>query len=118
MASERSAPAIGQGARSHARLIFFIILTASFLDTIDFAVVQVALPSIGTQFSTPVADTQWVIGAYGITLAGFLLLSGRAGDIYGQKRIFVIGMVVFTVASLAGGLSPSLLSLVVSRLVQ
>ena len=105
-------------AALHARLVFTIILTATFLDTIDFAVVQVALPSIGAQFAASVANTQWVIGAYGISLAGFLLLTGRAGDNYGQKRIFVSGMSVFTIASLAGALAPSLLALVAFRFIQ
>src|SRR5262245_48422030 len=105
-------------AALHARLVFTIILTATFLDTIDFAVVQVALPSIGAQFAASVANTQWVIGAYGISLAGFLLLTGRAGDNYGQKRIFVTGMAVFTLASLAGALAPSLLALVAFRFIQ
>lgn len=101
-----------------ARLIFYIVLTASFLDSIDYFIVLVAVPSIQVQFAASIADTQWVIGAYGITLAGFLLLVGRAGDIYGQKRIFVTGMAVFTASSLAAGLSPSLPALIAARLAQ
>src|ERR1700758_612067 len=91
---------------------------ASFLDIIDFSIVQVALPTIQTQFLATYADLQWVIGAYGLTLAGFLLLMGRAGDVYGQKKIFVSGLVVFTIASLSGGLAPNLLVLVVFRAIQ
>ncbi len=64
------------------------------------------------------ADLQWVIGAYGLTLAGFLMLMGRAGDVYGQKKIFIAGIVLFTVASMAGGLAPSLLVLIIFRALQ
>jgi EmrB/QacA subfamily drug resistance transporter len=91
---------------------------ASFLDIIDFSIVQVALPTIQTQFLATYADLQWVIGAYGLTLAGFLMLMGRAGDVYGQKKIFVAGIVLFTVSSMAGGLAPSLLVLIVFRALQ
>ena len=88
------------------------------MDIIDASIVQVALPSIRTEFVTSIADSQWIYGAYAITLAGFLLLMGRAGDIYGQKKVFIAGLIVFTIASFAGGLAPSLLALVVSRAIQ
>lgn len=100
------------------KAIFYIVLTASFLDSIDYFIVLVALPSIQAQFAASIADVQWVIGAYGITLAGFLLLSGRAGDVYGQKKIFLSGMAIFTISSLAAGLSPTLPILVAARLTQ
>ena len=102
----------------HIRLIFALIIMASFLDIIDFSIVQVALPTIQTQFLATYADLQWVIGAYGLTLAGFLMLMGRAGDVYGQKRIFIGGIVLFTIASFAGGLAPSLLVLILFRALQ
>ncbi len=103
---------------SHARLILALIIAAGFLDVIDFSIVQVALPTIRTELVVSLAESQWIIGAYGLTMAGFLMLSGRAGDLYGQKKLFVTGIVLFTVASLSGGFAPSLLSLVVSRAVQ
>ena len=106
------------GPVQHVRLIFALIIMASFLDIIDFSIVQVALPTIQAQFLATYADLQWVIGAYGLTLAGFLMLMGRAGDVYGQKKIFVAGIVLFTVASMAGGLAPSLLVLIVFRALQ
>jgi EmrB/QacA subfamily drug resistance transporter len=102
----------------HVRLIFALIIMASFLDIIDFSIVQVALPTIQAQFLATYADLQWVIGAYGLTLAGFLMLMGRAGDVYGQKKIFVAGIVLFTISSMAGGLAPSLLVLIVFRALQ
>jgi len=103
---------------AHVRLLFALVIAAVFLDVIDFSIVQVALPSIRTQFLVSLVDSQWIIGAYGITMAGFLMLSGRAGDVYGQKRLFVFGVILFSIASLTGGLAPSLLSLVISRAVQ
>jgi EmrB/QacA subfamily drug resistance transporter len=95
-----------------------LVIAAGFLDVIDFSIVQVALPTIRTELMISLAESQWIIGAYGLTLAGFLLLSGRAGDIYGQKKLFVFGVALFTIASFTGGLAPSLLSLILSRAVQ
>ncbi|MDE1833341.1 MAG: MFS transporter [Candidatus Micrarchaeota archaeon] len=103
---------------SHVRLIFALVIIAVFLDVIDFSVVNVAVPSIRAQFHSSLADVQWVIGAYGITMAGFLLLSGRAGDIYGQKRLFISGVLLFVVSSLAAALAPSLIGLIVFRGIQ
>ncbi len=95
-----------------------LVTIAAFLDVLDFSIVQVALPTIRTELVVSVAESQWVIGAYGLTMAGFLMLSGRAGDLYGQKKLFIAGITVFTVASLTGGFAPSLLALVASRAVQ
>src|SRR5206468_4861542 len=103
---------------THARMILALIIAATFLDVIDFSVVQVALPTISRELLAPWAEIQWVIGAYGLTMAGFLMVSGRAGDIYGKKRVFVIGIALFTIASLTAGLAVSLISLVVSRAIQ
>ncbi len=106
------------GQTVHSRIIFGLVIAAAFLDIVDFSIIQVALPTIREQFAISLADSQWIVGAYGLTLAGFLLLSGRAGDLYGQKKLFVVGVAVFTVASLTGGLAPSLISLIISRAVQ
>ncbi len=102
----------------HIRLIFILIIAAFFMDVIDASIVQIALPTIEKDFIAPLADDQWVYGAYAITLAGFLMLMGRAGDVYGQKRIFLAGLAIFTVSSFAGGLAPSLLSLIAARAAQ
>jgi MFS family permease len=102
----------------HANLVFALIIAAAFLDIIDFSIIQIALPTIRTEFAISLADAQWIVGSYGLTLAGFLLLSGRAGDIYGQKKLFIIGVSIFSLASLTGGLAPSFLFLVASRAVQ
>jgi EmrB/QacA subfamily drug resistance transporter len=103
---------------SHTNIVFALIIVAYFLDVIDFSIVQVALPTIRSQFAITLADSQWVIGAYGITLAGFLMLSGRAGDIYGQKKIFISGIILFTIASFFAGLAPTFFILTLMRLIQ
>jgi len=105
-------------AASHARLILAVVISAAFLDVVDFSVVQVALPSIQREFHESLASAQWIIGVYGLTLAGFLMVSGRAGDVYGQKRIFVVGIIGFALSSLTAGFAPSLLILIVSRGIQ
>src|SRR2546425_7154867 len=112
------APPAGAALAAHAGLILAVIIAAAFLDVVDFSVVQVALPTIQREFLAPLAESQWVTGVYGLTLAGFLMVSGRAGDVYGQKRLFIFGIVLFTLSSLSAGLAPSLLSLVVSRAIQ
>ncbi len=101
--SEEARPRVYALSKSRTRLILGLIIAAGFLDVIDFSIVQVALPTIQTELVVSLAESQWIIGAYGLTLAGFLLLSGRAGDIYGQKKLFVSGIVLFTVASFTGG---------------
>jgi MFS family permease len=69
---------------------------------VDFTIVQVALPSIGNEFGVSVNGLQWVVTAYGLTLAGFLMLSGRIGDIHGHKKLFIIAILLFSLASLKG----------------
>lgn len=103
---------------SKRNIIFALIVVAYFLDVVDFSIVQVALPSLREQLAVSLADSQWVIGAYGITLAGFLLLSGRAGDIYGQKKIFILGIGLFTLMSFIGGLAQNFTVLIITRAFQ
>ena len=85
---------------------------------VDFMIVQVALPSIGKEFEVSINGLQWTVTAYGLTLAGFLMLSGRVGDIYGHKKLFVIGVMLFSLTSLTGGLAPSDTVLILARAVQ
>src|SRR3989454_10539610 len=103
---------------SHTGVILAVVIAACFLDVVDFSVVQVALPSIQREFHETLASAQWIIGVYGLTMAGFLMISGRAGDLYGQKKIFVIGIVGFALSSLTAGVAPALLVLIVARGVQ
>ena len=82
---------------------------------LDIAIVTVALPSIGTDLEFASADLSWVINAYALTFGGFLLLGGRMSDLIGRRRMFMAGLIIFTVASLAGALATSALWLVVAR---
>jgi EmrB/QacA subfamily drug resistance transporter len=85
---------------------------------LDVSVVNVALPSIRADLGFSPVDLQWVVNAYTLTFAGFLLLGGRAADLLGHRRVFLAGLTLFGLASLAGALSDSQLTLVVARGVQ
>ena len=87
----------------------------AFLDT---TVVNVALPTIGEDLGAGIAGLQWVVNAYTLTLSGFLLLGGSLGDHYGRRRVFVIGVIWFAVASLLCGLAPTDEALVAARALQ
>ncbi len=85
--------------------ILAVVGTAFFMTILDVAIVNVAIPSIETDLDIKRETVQWVITAYAITFGGFLLLGGRMADLLGRRRIFVLGIVLFTLASLACGLS-------------
>ena len=84
-----------------------LVCVAFFMTVLDVSIVNVALPSIGRSLHFSETGLQWVITAYAITFGGFLLLGGRAGDILGRKRMFLIGVAIFSVASLVCGLAGS-----------
>jgi EmrB/QacA subfamily drug resistance transporter len=95
-----------------------LVCVAFFMTVLDVSIVNVALPSIGRSLHFSETGLQWVITAYAITFGGFLLLGGRAGDILGRKRMFLIGVVIFTAASLVCGLAGSTGVLIAARAVQ
>jgi EmrB/QacA subfamily drug resistance transporter len=95
-----------------------LVCVAFFMTVLDVSIVNVALPSIQRHLHFSQTGLQWVITAYAITFGGFLLLGGRAGDILGRKRMFLIGVVLFSTASLVCGLSTSASVLVAARAVQ
>jgi EmrB/QacA subfamily drug resistance transporter len=98
--------------------VLVVVCFAQFMVVLDATIVNVALPSIERGLSLSASNLQWVISAYSLTLGGFLLLGGRAGDILGRKRIFMVGLVLFSAASLANGLATSSLVLILGRAVQ
>jgi EmrB/QacA subfamily drug resistance transporter len=102
----------------HPRATLLLACLAQFMVILDVSVVNVALPAIrgGLHFSE--VDLQWVVNAYTVTFAGFLLLGGRAADLLGRRRVFVAGLVLFALASLAGGISDSQTVLIAARAVQ
>src|SRR6266566_30210 len=95
-----------------------LILAASFMVVLDFSIVNVALPSIQRELGISTASVQWVVTAYAIAFGGLLILGGRAGDLYGRRRLFLAGIGVFTAASLAGGLARDPVLLIAARVVQ
>ncbi|HEX7299446.1 MAG TPA: MFS transporter [Solirubrobacteraceae bacterium] len=108
------------GPEEDARKVWILALTclAQFMVILDVSVVNVALPSIRADLHFSAVDLQWVVNAYTLTFAGFLLLGGRAADLLGHRRVFVVGMLLFAGASLVGGLSSSQAMLVGARAVQ
>jgi len=100
------------------RLGLGLILAASFMVVLDFSIVNVALPSIQRELGISAASVQWVVTAYAIAFGGLLILGGRAGDLYGRRRLFLAGIGVFTAASLAGGLARDPVLLIAARVVQ
>ena len=103
---------------SKRELVLTLLVLAQFMVIVDFMIVQVALPSIGKEFGISINVLQWTVTAYGLTLAGFLMLSGRLGDMYGHKKLFIIGVLLFSLASLMGGLAPSDTVLILARATQ
>jgi len=95
-----------------------LLLAVAFLDFVDASIVNIALPSIRTDLGFSVQNLQWVLSGYLLTYGGFMLLGGRAADLFGRRRILVAGTAVFFAASLSAGLAPSEGLLVTSRLVQ
>ncbi|HST19312.1 MAG TPA: MFS transporter [Gaiellaceae bacterium] len=109
--------AVGQGARTKW-LTLAVVVAAQFMVVLDVAIVNVALPSIRTDLNFSQESLQWVITAYAIFFGGVLLLGGRLADLLGRRRLFIAGLVVFTVASLLDGLAWSEGSLIVFRSLQ
>jgi EmrB/QacA subfamily drug resistance transporter len=117
--SDNAASSPPSGPRGgHLGLILVLLVSAQFAVVVDFSIVQIALPTIRNQLGISLVDSQWIISAYGVTFAGFLLLSGRLSDIFGSKRIFLAGFLVFCVSSLAAGLATSELVLIGARIIQ
>ncbi len=98
--------------------LLVVCCVAQFMVILDLSIVNVALPSIQSDLGFTSPDLQWVVDAYAITFAGFLMLGGRAADHFGQRRTLVAGLALFGLASLAGGLAPNEVTLVAARGVQ
>ncbi|MDQ1700826.1 MAG: hypothetical protein QOF57_78 [Frankiaceae bacterium] len=101
-----------------AAAILSVCCTAQFMVVLDVSVVDVALPDMRHSLGLSVTGQQWVVNAYTLTFAGFLMLGGRAADLFGRRRVFMTGLLVFTLASLVGGLARNGEWLVGARAVQ
>ena len=115
MRSVHSASSTSSPAQTNRWRVLVIVCLAQFMVILDATIVNVALPSIqrGLHFSG--ADLQWVINAYTLIFGGFLLLGGRAADLFGRRRLFIIGVILFSGASLLNGLATSSTMLIVGR---
>jgi EmrB/QacA subfamily drug resistance transporter len=99
-------------------LALVLLCTASFIAVLDLTIVAIALPSIKQELGFSGGDAQWILNAYSIVFGGLLLLAGRAGDLYGRRRLFMVGLALFALASLVGGLSWEPWILVAARALQ
>src|SRR2546421_11120730 len=96
-------------------LALALLSAVQFMVVLDIAIVNVALPSIKTDLGFSQENLQWVISAYALFFGGFLLLGGRAADLLGRRRLFLAGIVLFTLSSLLAGLAWSEGSLIAAR---
>ncbi len=95
-----------------------LLCIAQFMVVLDASIVNIALPTIGSALDFSQDDLSWVVNAYVLTFGGFLLLGGRLADLLGRRRVFMAGLVVFALASLAGGFAANDIQLVIARAVQ
>src|SRR5579863_2165910 len=110
--------ALKQPTKPHLTATLILACLAQFMVILDVSVVNVALPSMKHALDFTEDGLQWVVNAYTVTFAGFLLLGGRAADLLGRRRVFVFGLVLFSLSSLAAGFADSRTLLIVARLVQ
>src|SRR3989440_5163867 len=114
----RSAPQAAPCSPHVGTWVLVATILGSSMAFIDGSVVNVALPVIQRDLNATTSDVQWIVETYALFLAALILVGGSLGDHYGRRRIFALGVVVFTLASIWGGLSPTVLSLILARAVQ
>jgi EmrB/QacA subfamily drug resistance transporter len=105
-------------ARTRHPLQLALILVAAFMVVLDFSIVNVALPSIERELRMPPDAVQWIVTGYAISFGGLLILGGRAADLFGRRRMFIAGLIAFSLASLAGGLAQDPVLLITARGIQ
>src|SRR3954452_7215388 len=108
----------GPLSQRRKRLTLAATIFGSSMAFVDGSVVNVALPAIQHTLHATVTSTQWIVNAYLLLLGAMLLIGGAAADLYGRRHIFLLGIAVFTIASIACGLSPNITALIVSRAIQ
>jgi len=112
-AEASSAPAAGS-----PWLVFSAVSVGTFMSTLDGSIVNVALPTLGTELRAPIDRLEWIVGGYLLTLSVTLLVSGKLGDIFGHRGVYAAGLLLFTLGSGLCGVAPSLQTLVASRVLQ
>jgi EmrB/QacA subfamily drug resistance transporter len=109
---------VARGTNAPAWVVLALVCLGQFMVVLDISIVNVALPSIQSELGFSASGLQWILNAYTLTFAGFLLLGGRAGDLFGRRRMFLAGLGMFTVASFVGGLAQSQGTLIAARALQ
>jgi EmrB/QacA subfamily drug resistance transporter len=117
-ASVAASPSTGSAAPRRLGLALAVIATAQLMIVLDATIVNVALPHIQTALGFSGTSLEWVVNAYALTFGGLLLLGGRSGDLLGRRRVFIAGILVFSLASLLGGLATSEAWLLAARALQ
>jgi MFS family permease len=113
------AQALRRGVRPHRPgVVLATLLSCQLMIVLDATVMNVALPRIQSDLHFSAVALSWVINSYTLVFGGLLLLGGRAGDLFGRRRLFIAGVLLFTLASLAGGLAQSAARLLIARVVQ
>src|SRR5580658_9189098 len=114
----RGAKRMSEEHSTNPWVVLVLICLAQFMVVLDATIVNVALPSIQRDLKLSEANLQWIVSAYTLVFGGFLLLGGRLGDLLGRKRLFLVGLVIFTGASLLDGLATSEGMLIATRALQ
>jgi MFS family permease len=115
--AKTKAATAAKGAPNHWFILVLVAL-AQFMVVLDVSIVNVALPAIQKAFNMTPTDLQWIVTAYTLTFGGFLLLGGRAADLFGRRKIFLAGVAAFTLFSLGAGASQSGTMIVIFRALQ
>ena len=113
-----AAQASDTAAERPHRALLPVVLTAAFMITLDFFIVNVAIPSLQRELHAGAAAIQWVVAGFGLAVAAVLITASRLGDAFGRRRVFTVGLVLFTVTSAACGLAPTAGLLVAGRVLQ
>lgn len=115
MSTNADAPARITGRQ---RLILFLLLGTQFMLSVDFSILNVALPHVGNGVGISLADLPWIVTAFALPLAGFTLLFGRIADLFGRRRLFLVGVTLLAVSSLLGGIATEPVLLLTARTLQ
>jgi EmrB/QacA subfamily drug resistance transporter len=109
---------VGPEVSGRKHLALFLLCLASFIAVVDTTIVSIALPSMRRELGFSGADAGWILNGYALTFGGLVLLLGRAGDLYGRRRLFMVGLALFAAASLVGGFSWEPWILICARFIQ